>query len=191
MALEEIFTYRKEWVIRMAEAVRKRLNLATPIDLEAAVQKLGGEIKYFPSHEMEGGYEAIIRKIPRKEERKPSFVIELADDPILMRKRFSIAHELGHLFLHMGYGFPEKWEKAADKFEDLMYARNGAGRLEYEAHEFAAEILMPHEEFKEVWLAGKGQAEKHVDRILRATEHFQVSRKAAFNRARWLGLPDC
>ena len=49
------------------------------------------------------------------------------------RERFTIAHELGHLFLHMGYRTNnELWEKQ----ENNIYHRIGNSEKEYQANEF-------------------------------------------------------
>lgn len=56
------------------------------------------------------------------------------------RRRFTIAHELGHYFLHRDEG----------NFEDRMLFRreNQVNRQEREANEFAAKLLMPSAEFR-------------------------------------------
>lgn len=55
-----------------------------------------------------------------------------------MRDRFTIAHELGHYFLHSNQG----------RIPIIAY-RSGSGRLEWEANWFAASLLMPSDKFKE------------------------------------------
>ncbi|PDT13963.1 hypothetical protein CO670_25400 [Rhizobium sp. J15] len=55
------------------------------------------------------------------------------------RRRFTIAHELGHYFLHRHLG----------NFEDKAIFRRDqqANPREYEANEFAARLLMPEDRF--------------------------------------------
>jgi Zn-dependent peptidase ImmA (M78 family) len=62
------------------------------------------------------------------------------DHPIT-RQRFSVAHELGHLFLHQ-YRVPH-----ADRTMKLRDAQSSQGSAfeEIEANQFAAELLMPRE----------------------------------------------
>ncbi len=52
------------------------------------------------------------------------------------RRRFTIAHELGHLLLH----------REQQMFRDSSFA--STNHLEYQANDFAAELLMPKDEFK-------------------------------------------
>lgn len=61
------------------------------------------------------------------------------------RRRFTIAHELGHLLLHADEAFhvDEKF-----RIEEFLMYRNGSSSLatdarEIEANQFAAELLMP------------------------------------------------
>ncbi len=56
------------------------------------------------------------------------------------RRRFTVAHELGHFFLHRAQG----------DFEDgLLFRREyQTNPREYEANEFAAKLLMPTLEFR-------------------------------------------
>lgn len=56
-----------------------------------------------------------------------------------LRNNFTIAHELGHLYLH-----------AKNIQEDIIeFNRYGSGRLEWEANWFAAAFLMPKKKFIE------------------------------------------
>ena len=58
------------------------------------------------------------------------------------RDRFTIAHELGHYFLHSAQGRTP-----------IVARRNGSGTAETEANYFAAALLMPEGEVKKVWAA--------------------------------------
>ena len=97
------------------------------------------------------------------------------------RKRFTIAHELGHLFLHMGYLTNRAlWERQNDN----VYHRIGNSEQEYQANEFAASLLMPRDEYVRV-------LEQHTDNnqvdTAKVAEYFQVSIEAASNRGKFLG----
>ena len=77
-------------------------------------------------------------------------LVEQADPPY--RKRFSIAHALGHYFLHLP-GDGEIVDRRAD-----MYRRTeprghvfDVQRMEIEANKFAAELLMPQEFVRKEW----------------------------------------
>lgn len=64
------------------------------------------------------------------------------------RKRFAIAQELGHLFLHMGYKTnAEIWEKQADK---VPFQEKDPEKVR-QANEFAAALLMPRYIFSLLW----------------------------------------
>lgn len=60
-------------------------------------------------------------------------VVVNASDPIV-RRRFTLAHELGHFLLH---------HNGASVFHRDEKSRSGTDRTEIEANTFAAELLMP------------------------------------------------
>jgi Zn-dependent peptidase ImmA (M78 family) len=67
------------------------------------------------------------------------WLILVNNDHPLARQRFSVAHELGHLYLHQ-YRVPH-----ADRTMKLRDAQSSQGSAfeEIEANQFAAELLMP------------------------------------------------
>lgn len=168
---------KRRKISELASAVRGALKLESPIDVSAAVDKLGGSLTFVEPDEIE--YEAIVEK------QGDGFCIKIANDRSEARQNFSVAHEIAHLFLHMGYIVsPEKWRNIA-AYEDSVRARHGYTEEEYEAHQFAAVFLMPEGEFlavaKEAY--SKGQYDLSV-----IAERFGVSVKAAKTRGQWLGL---
>jgi Zn-dependent peptidase ImmA (M78 family) len=150
----------------IAEAARAVFKLSSPVDMEEVVRRLGGRIE--PAR---GQHEATISKTD-----DGSFVIRLDYNKRAARRAFSLAHELGHLILHMGFGQP-RWRTSTDYEES--YARSGWGEEEYEANEFAAAFLMPRSEFREYASAHDVKA---------VAEHFGVSGDAALTRGRWLEI---
>ena len=97
------------------------------------------------------------------------------------RERFTIAHELGHLFLHMGYKINEKlWERQ----DNNIYHRTGNSEREYQANEFAAAFLMPANRYLEVL---KSLAVDNMVDTSKIAEFFNVSVEAASNRGKFLG----
>jgi Zn-dependent peptidase ImmA (M78 family) len=89
------------------------------------------------------------------------------------RKRFTIAHEIGHFVLHPERCRPERGG-----------AVNEAGRIEErEADTFAAELLMPDH------LVREAVREQGLD-VARLADRFEVSRKAMLARLRHLGLAE-
>lgn len=87
------------------------------------------------------------------------------------RDRFTMAHELGHYFLH--YLYPGETGEA-------RFNRGESNRAETEANFFAAALLMPTERFTEVW--------KRTDDAHEVARVFGVSPRAAEVRAEVLGI---
>lgn len=97
------------------------------------------------------------------------------------RRRFTIAHELGHLFLHMGYLTNiELWENQ----DENIYHRMGSSEKEYQANEFAAAFLMPKNEYLRVMNENVDGNKVNTSKI---AEYFNVSVEAASNRGKFLG----
>jgi Zn-dependent peptidase ImmA (M78 family) len=89
------------------------------------------------------------------------------------RKRFTMAHELGHYFLHSKQGqIP------------LKAFRLGTSLAEQEANFFAANLLMPEDEFKRRWNSYKTSTDAF--RIAGLASLFHVSVAAAAARAEYL-----
>lgn len=155
----------------LAEDVLSAYNISVPIgNIDEIVEKLGGTIQkeaFFSDGAVEkegNGFKIIVS--PFQDEK---------------RERFTIAHELGHLFLHMGYRTNnELWEKQ----ENNIYHRIGNSEKEYQANEFAAAFLMPATEYLAV--LNKVAEENMVD-TSKIAEYFNVSIEAAANRGKFLG----
>lgn len=80
------------------------------------------------------------------------------------RRRFTLAHELGHFELHHNVN-----THMEDNVLTLDYFKNGG--QEYEANQFATELLMPQKEFK-TFTVGKIFS---PDLLRSIAEHFQTS----------------
>ena len=94
-------------------------------------------------------------------------VIRVRDDiPELGRRRFVIAHELGHLLLRHGSDIL----KLCDEQDLLQWAMDQRS-YENEANEFAAELLMPEEFFRPQCQTGN----PNLERIERLADDFQTS----------------
>jgi predicted transcriptional regulator len=166
---------RREQINQLADSVRVACGLSVPVDVDLAVARLSGEVVMFT----DADYEAKIERVA------DGFRISLRDDLHENRQRFTIAHELGHLLLHMGYVIDEeKWRETAE-YRDSAYYRYGHNVEEYEAHEFAAALLMPANEFKHVAAKHRVGTKYKIQPI---ADHFEVSTHAAATRGRWLGL---
>lgn len=166
---------RRDQINRLAETVRATCDLTTPVDVELAVRRLRGEIKEVDDAEIEA----------QIEKRGDGFRITVSTDKRETRRRFSVAHELGHLFLHMGYLIDEDRWANVGTYVDSVYYRYGFNTEEYEANEFAGAFLMPRAEFVQVANRYRSGDTYQVGPI---AEHFKVSADAAKIRGRWLGL---
>jgi hypothetical protein len=159
----------------LADTVRKSCELTLPVDTDMAVSRLRGELVLDPSAD----YEAKIEKT------QDGFRISLGIEPTEERRRFSVAHELGHLFLHMGYLIDEKRWKATPEYMDSVYYRFGFSVEESEANEFAGAFLMPAEEFRSI--VARHSASGRCD-VAAVAEYFRTSDQATLVRGRFLGL---
>ena len=98
------------------------------------------------------------------------------------RYRFTVAHELGHLFLH----FPIVSETAPDsgmiatRWVDETGDSEQLKRAEWEANWFAAAFLMPSNAFQSMLRSFSGN-------IVHVAARFGVSVQAAEIRAKTLG----
>ena len=110
-----------------------------------------------------------------KRDDKTVILVNINDTPY--RKRFTIAHELGHYFLHL--------EKEGEYIDYLLDLFRGDTTLstksdEIEANQFAAALLMNEELVKGEW-----QKLKDIDKM---AEKFKVSKEAMGYRLLYLGL---
>lgn len=167
----------RDGINNLADEVRKTFEIESPIsNIEEVVMMLGGTV--VEDDEIENFADAKIEKIGE------SFRITVSKSQSEKRKRFSIAHELGHLFLHMGYCIDEDlWNSN----EDNKFFRNLSGEKEYQAHEFAAAFLMPKDEFKNE-MAKNFDVKEYCYYMDEVAEYFNVSLEAAINRGRWLKI---
>lgn len=105
------------------------------------------------------------------------FEIIVPSHTSLVRDRFTIAHELGHYYLH--YVWPrENGQPVPDR---VVALRKGSNRIEWEANWFAAAFLMPAVRFRAAFIQNNGS-------LLTLGQEFEVSAKAAEIRAGDLGL---
>jgi Zn-dependent peptidase ImmA (M78 family) len=157
--------------------------LTPPYSPEEAVRLLGGSIEYDTDTK---AIDAYIRKTAQN-----SFEVSVTNDSPHKRNRFSLAHELGHLFLHMGYLInDELWNSIpnTDPGESVYY--RGAGNYtikEKEADEFAAAFLMPKEDFRKQVFENLHNNKIDIEKV---AAYFDVSVQAASVRAKWLGYAE-
>lgn len=117
---------------RRAERILKFAGITTaPVSVERVARRLGLTIK--PADLGEDCSGVLVRKGNRA-------VIGVNWKHSLTRRRFSIAHEIGHFDLHSGETYIDRGYRV--HFRDLE-SGSGTKREEMEANAFAAALLMP------------------------------------------------
>jgi predicted transcriptional regulator len=132
----------------------------SPIEL---AERLGGRIAYLQMDEWLAENGSIFVH------GEADFDITLPRYTSPNRDHFTVAHELGHYFLHSEQG----------QVPIIAY-RQGSTRIEWEANWFAASLLMPRKAFRDAW-------KKHSNLAMIASL-FGVSQDAAEVRRRALGI---
>ena len=108
------------------------------------------------------------------------------DDPFA-RRRFSLAHEIGHFMMHGGGALARATAQPAKK--QMEYNPDRDDPREIEAHAFAAELLMPWEMVAHEAAALRAGTLGPQRAILALAARLQVSRQAAARRlAEWRGV---
>ena len=161
---------------KLADAILKQLpDLSKPIPVREIAHAIDiYEIREEALDGLEGG-------LVVAEDKSEGAVLVRRDRPET-RKRYTIAHELGH--------YVNPWHKSDSPAgfrcgaKDMVVERHSpsdrAAKMEMQANQFAAEILMPRREV-ERFLRGKAGADiEHI--LAMADERFNVSREAAARR---------
>lgn len=163
----------KQAVENFAEEIAKSLGFAPGGSLEEVVAETGGQLVFGSSGSGDVESGSIIAK------EFDSYTIYLSRNTSRQRDRFTIAHELGHLALHLAKiksDDPSAVMRATRWVDETSDAQK---RAEWEANWFAAAFLMPRAAFTVAYKAG-GTALAQIE--------FDVSPAAAQTRARTLGL---
>ena len=165
----------RQLINELADAVRDMYQVIGPIgDIVSVVKSMGGKVVEDSS--IDSFSDGQIKRID-----STTFQITVSPSQSDERKNFTIAHELGHLFLHMGFQTnPKLWNSP----NNSLYYRNGNSELEYQANEFAAALLMPQRDYEE---ALRKYADGDFVDTSKIAKYFHVSIDAAANRGKWLG----
>jgi len=135
-----------------------------PLEVEELTKSLGIEVRF---EELKGDISGILQKNDDK------WVMRVNKKHPHRRRRYTIAHELGHYFLH---------RHQESYFEDVIFFRGlEPTRTEWQANEFASEILMPESEF------AKAIDDDGITSIEELSDRFKVSSMAIRVRAKQLG----
>lgn len=170
----------KARVHAFGEHAARLLGLGAGDALEPIVARLGGQIVYHSPSQLKSDAEAPESIVVRGSQ---DFVLYLPTTTSSARDRFTIAHELGHFFLHWPMVQKEhpgsimvatRWVDVSDRVQQ---------RAEWEANWFAAAFLMPEAQFRSAW-----NESSSFDRAGSVAAVFGVSDKAAQVRAQSLGL---
>ncbi|AYR25792.1 ImmA/IrrE family metallo-endopeptidase [Herbaspirillum rubrisubalbicans] len=114
---------------------RKDFDVAAPIDLMAIAKILGVEIDESISMDDMSS----VGKISLSEGGRAKIWINPLENSYGPRKRFTLAHELGHYCLHLS----ESRQSFVDTKTTMNRTESYWDVHEYEANTFAAELLMP------------------------------------------------
>lgn len=144
-------------------------QLAPPVDLGRIATLLDAEIRIVPLPEDISGI------LYRETERR---IVMVNDAHSNVRKRFTIAHELGHLALHRG----DKVHVDHEFRINLRDVRSGTAENveEMEANAFAANLLMPAEWLWDALDDGLDPGDDLA--FTRLADRFQVSQQAVLIR---------
>ena len=170
---------KRETINKIAEKIRSLLNVENDnFNIEDVVESINGSIVLDPLCEDE----ARIVKVAND-----SFEIRISDCfKSNKRFRFTIAHELGHLFLHMRYLInEEKWNSLENGTSHARNVNTPYNVYETEANEFAASFLMPKDRFIEVAERTSDRDSYNLDKIANI---FNVSVEAVEIRGKLLGI---
>ena len=181
---------KRKLISDLAYAIRDILDITEDsFDLCEAVYRLNGKIEYFCGRTTYKAEEVVkyTDYVNQDDFINSSchFVIRIDKDNEKTRQRFSIAHELGHLFLHLKYPH-EEWAALP---AGVSYKRKSGkyAVAEKEANEFAAAFLMPEDSFRKIAKKSinAGGSHYNLDEI---TKHFNVSVCSASYRGINLGI---
>ena len=158
----------------LANTVLQCYEISTPItDIAKEIQKLGGTIKE--------DYKLGIYDDGKIEKQDDSFAIITPANLSESSKNFTAAHELGHLFIHMGYKIgKELWESC----KNGVYNKHDTPELEFQANEFAAAFLMPEEAYVKIMRENTNEKAVNVPKI---AKYFNVAIDRASYRGKSLG----
>ena len=167
-----------------AEDLLSRFAIRTlPVPVDRIAKGLGAQLRFSPLDEKLSGMIYI-------SENTPIIGINSLHHP--NRQRFSIAHEIGHLVLHRNLISGKVHVDKEFKIRlttlncDEMSAL-GSDRIEVEANNFAARLLMPEALLRQA-LAGKPFDIDNEGPLDELAKRFRVSRQALEYRIRNLAL---
>lgn len=165
---------------RAEELLRQHGVTAPPVDVEALAAAEGAEVRAVKaSAELSG-------LLAREGDR---IVIGVNENHHINRRRFTVAHELGHWLLHM-----KQEPNPLFVDEQMVYFRDETSSKavdpqEIQANTFAASLLMPRDFLRDD-LRGRPFDINDDVQVGRLARRYRVSVQALSIRLTWLGLVD-
>lgn len=154
------------------ENLRMKTGLSFPEDnLVNLAKALGIEVyeSNFTKHDNVDGF----IEYPQKNTEKIKIYLNKNRPP--ERKKFTLAHELGHYVLHHD-------NKKMYRVDEVDYSKDDEEtKKETEANYFAASLLVPEEKLKSIMALSKGD-------VNIAAKYFGVSKPVIENRIKWLKI---
>lgn len=151
-----------EYAERVARA-HGQYETANRVDLHGLVARLGGRVETSPD---------ITAPEALTVNEEGNFTVHLPPLTSDRRDRFTIAHELGHYFLHYLH---------AGTAAPMTFGRGSRNRAETQANVFASALLMPEQAFRD-------SVTRHGKDWWAIGDDFGVSPRAAEVRASVLGI---
>lgn len=159
--------------------------LEAPVDVDLIAKMLGLTVRYDAGLEKEG----ITGAIFLNDDDVAEVLINPIENSYEPRRRFTLAHEIGHFCLHLN----ESQRGFVDNRQSMSRSNTYWDKYEGEANSFAANLLMPKslivqvgkELLKEYGKEGKINKELFIDKL---SERFQVSMPALKYRLQALGI---
>lgn len=171
----------KEIINKQADLLYTTLRLKPGFNVREIINRLGGKVELCEKDELGEDVEARIVPIENNSNFKISYKKQGIDESYV---RFSIAHELGHLFLHMAHK-----DKNGKYVIDGDYNRKSQNIsiLEWEAEEFAAAFLMPEKIFR-LKVEEAEENSQIQDKFQWLAQTFRVPYKSVITRGKSLGI---
>lgn len=167
MAFETLNEKTKQLISEIAENLAYQIKPNNNRNIKEVVKNIGGKITY--TNDLFEVSNGTIKKITNN---KFEILIYNNNNLTIEIENFILAHELGHLFLHLGFAI-EKWEKInVGKINP-----NWQYEEELEANQFAFAFLMPKKEYRKVLFENKSN--DNIINISLISKYFNVTEEKA------------
>lgn len=173
-------------VEQAAQEILESLSITVPpINVKLVAERLGYRVilKFFDEEDLSG---TVVR------DARGVVTLGINTLHAEVRQRFSIAHEIGHAWLHLASGRQEGFfvDPPAGVFFRDSKASRGEDQKEIEANQFAASLLMPSQLVRDGLLALAGSSKRLTidNAVSELANQFNVSTQAMRFRLVTLGF---